>query len=370
MEMKLLAWDEKKGVMKLRVESQDDLWLLYNIIEEGDIIYAKTSREIKVGDKSSRKTMTLGIKVKKLEFQPFTERLRINGIIIEEPEKYEERGFRGSHHTINLDIGKEIIIIKDEWSKQTIKRISEACKKTRMKTMILSIDDEEVAVAILRDYGVQIVFEEALRLPGKGEAERREEKITKILSEITSKIRELIKNTSTETLIISGPSYMREKITAKIRRALESEKLKPRIYVENTSNGGIRGIYETLRREKIMEALREYGIMEEAKLISELLQLIIKEEEKVAFGLGEIEKLAKVGAIDRLYVLDEILHSYGEIRSKIEEIMKEVESKRGKIKIFSSIHEAGKQLKSLGGVVAILRYKLKSSTKKVNMAMM
>lgn len=360
MEMKILAWDEKRGVMKLRVESQDDLWLLYNIIEEGDIIYAKTSREIKVGEKSARKTMVLGIKVKKLEFQPFTERLRINGIIIEEPEKYEERGFRGSHHTINLDIGKEVVIVKEKWPKHTIKRINEACRKTRMKTMILSIDDEEVAVAILRDYGVEILFEMALRLPGKREAQRREEKMRKTLSKITNKIRELIKQTSTETLIIAGPSYIREKITEKIRKAFTNEKIKPRIYEENTSNGGVRGIYEALRREAIMKALSEYGIMEEAKLISELLELLVKDEEKIVFGIEEIEEMAKIGAVEKLYIIDEILHSYGETRLKIEEIMREVERKRGKIKIFSSIHEPGKQLKSLGGIVAILRYKLKS----------
>jgi len=358
--MKILAWDEKRGVMKLRVENQDDLWLLYNIIDEGDIVYAKTSREIKVGERSARKPMILGIRVKKLEFQSFTERLRINGIIIEEPEKYEERGFRGSHHTINLDIGKEIVIIKENWSKQTIKRINEACKKTKMKTMILSIDDEEVAVAILRDYGVEILFEMALRLPGKREAQRREEKMMKKLSEIANKIKELVKQTSIETLVISGPSYMREKIAERIKKIFASEKLKPRIYEENTSNGGVRGIYETLRREAIMKALSEYGIIEEAKLISELLELLIKNEGKVAFGIDEIEKMAKMGAIEKLYVIDEILHSYGEIRLKIEKIMREVEAKRGKIKIFSSIHEPGKQLKSLGGMAAILRYKLKN----------
>ncbi|MCS7386362.1 MAG: mRNA surveillance protein pelota [archaeon GB-1867-005] len=358
--MKILLWDEKAGLMKLRVENQDDLWALYNIIEEGDIVYAKTTRELKVGNSSMRKPMILGIKVKKLEFQPFTERLRVRGVIIHEPEKYKERGLRGSHHTINLDIGGEIAIIKEKWPKHAIDRIREACRKTKLGVVILSIDDEEAAIAIIRDYGVEIISEIALRLPGKMEADKRYLALREKIKEVTKAVKSTIKNTSSTILIVAGPSYMREKVAAALEKEYSGKSDKPKIYQENTSNGGVRGIYEAIRRGSITKAVSEHGIIEETKLMAQFLKLLSKNENMVTYGLNEVKDAAKAGAIKALLVLDEMLHSYGEVREKIEEIIKDVERKGGKIKIFSSIHEAGRQLKSLGGVAAILRFKVRN----------
>jgi len=65
--MKILGEDLKHGVIQVQVETLDDLWILYNVLREGDIVYAKTTREVKVGDGSegSRIPMILGVKVKK-----------------------------------------------------------------------------------------------------------------------------------------------------------------------------------------------------------------------------------------------------------------------------------------------------------------
>ncbi len=46
------------------------------------------------------------------------------------------------------------------------------------------------------------------------------------------------------------------------------------------------------------------------------------------------------------------------IYEKLEQIMKTVESTKGNIHIISSEHEGGKKLNGLGGIAAILRYKL------------
>lgn len=62
-----------------------------------------------MGNDSRRVPMVVELEVEFSEFQPFTSRLRIHGIVRDAPERY---GIKGSHHTINLDIGDEIVIIK------------------------------------------------------------------------------------------------------------------------------------------------------------------------------------------------------------------------------------------------------------------
>ena len=52
--MKLLFKDIKKGEIRVKVENQEDLWYLSNIIDESDLIKGKTLRKIKLGEKEQR----------------------------------------------------------------------------------------------------------------------------------------------------------------------------------------------------------------------------------------------------------------------------------------------------------------------------
>ena len=45
--------------------------------------------------------------------------------------------------------------------------------------------------------------------------------------------------------------------------------------------------------------------------------------------------------------------------NEVEKIMKAVEKTKGEVQIISSEHEAGKKLDGLGGIAAILRFKLR-----------
>ncbi|MBC7131468.1 mRNA surveillance protein Pelota, partial [Candidatus Bathyarchaeota archaeon] len=53
--MKILEMNLKKGFVKLVPENVDDLWHLYNIIYQGDEVYAYTKREIRSDEQYARK---------------------------------------------------------------------------------------------------------------------------------------------------------------------------------------------------------------------------------------------------------------------------------------------------------------------------
>jgi len=84
--LKILEINERHGYVKVRVEYDDDLWVLSMVIAPG--ASALTTRDVRLGQKKRRVPMKLAIRVKKLEFQPFTDRLRIHGIIIKGPDEY------------------------------------------------------------------------------------------------------------------------------------------------------------------------------------------------------------------------------------------------------------------------------------------
>ena len=110
--MKIIAKNLKASEVKLALESMDDLWHLYNIIEKGDLVYARTfRREEKKTDKlrperGKKKPMRLGIVVEDMEFHEFADRFRVHGTIKEGPQDL------GSYHTLNLAEGDRISIVK------------------------------------------------------------------------------------------------------------------------------------------------------------------------------------------------------------------------------------------------------------------
>ena len=101
--MKVIFKDLKHGKIKLMPENLDDIWHLYNIIDEEDIVRGLTYRTEEGKDdkirskKSEKKRMKLGIRVKEVKFHEFSDRLRIHGIIEEGPQDL------GSFHTLNIN---------------------------------------------------------------------------------------------------------------------------------------------------------------------------------------------------------------------------------------------------------------------------
>ena len=99
-------------------------------------------------------------------------------------------------------------------------------------------------------------------------------------------------------------------------------------------------------------------MIEDSKIMEDYLEILAKEKGKATYGLNETYKAAKIGAVKTLMISNRMLKSYGEKREKIEEIIEDVERQGGEIRIISEISEAGKKLLSLGGIAAILRYRI------------
>ncbi|MCG7845337.1 MAG: mRNA surveillance protein pelota, partial [Methanomassiliicoccales archaeon] len=66
-----------------------------------------------------------------------------------------------------------------------------------------------------------------------------------------------------------------------------------------------------------------------------------------------VREAAKAGAVEQLLILDSM------VRNKdVEALMRMVEESRGRVTIVSELHEGGKKLESLGGMAALLRYRM------------
>ena len=132
----------------------------------------------------------------------------------------------------------------------------------------------------------------------------------------------------------------------------------------STSSAGQAGVYEAIRSGALDKVLANIRMMEESQAVKELLTRIGKGDGRAVYGEEQTERAAQYGAVETLLITDEKLRTAQDDKRKaLENIMHSVEKQGGKIIIVSTEHEAGKNLRSLGGIAALLRFPIQYNNK-------
>ncbi|MCK4669710.1 MAG: mRNA surveillance protein pelota [Nanoarchaeota archaeon] len=344
--MKIIHKDLKNGEIKFRITNPDDLWFLSHIIESGDLVKGKATRKIKVGaDKKdvAKKTFFLAIEVEKLDFQPKV--LRVSGIIKSGPEEVT----LGSHQSFNLEVNSELTLIKKKWLKHQLQKLDDAVKE-RADILICTLDRENATFALLKPQGYSIVS----TLEGEVEKKGFDQVSKDFYAQIAKQLEEYVERYKPSKVIVASPSVWRENISGKI-----SVEMKKKIIFATCASGGKRGIDEVLKSEELKRTLQEDRVTKEVSLVEDLLTRIAKNG-KSSYGFDEIRKCVEAGAVETLMIVDKFLFESKEKGkyNALDKLMQQVERIQGKVFIISYEHEAGKKLYGLGGIGALLRYKI------------
>lgn len=355
--MRILEADLKKGVMKLVPENLDDLWHLYNVIYPNDEVYARTTRQIKPEgeyvrpQKAKRISVFLGVRAQKVSWDRSLNRLRVHGTICQAPENVVGVG---SYHTLNISIGQPLTIVKQEWQSHQLERLERASKPETVPVIILSIDDEEYCIATLQQYGVKTMVEGRVRLPSKLEAEKRAgakreyfKKVLKALQQVWA--------ASKNPIVVIGVGFVKNEFVNYVNEKAP-EVAKAVVDVKGVNSSGAAGVREALRSGVLAKALRHVRVVEEAKVVEDILRRVGKGL-PVAYGIDEVKRACGYAAIEVLVLTDvKLRESPDEERLQLERLMRDVEEKRGRVMVISAEHEAGNKLSALGGVAATLRF--------------
>lgn len=351
--MKIIFKNLKKKEIKLKAENLDDLWYLSNIIDKEDLIKGRTIRKIKLEKEAQRKAqiikkpVTLTIEVEKIEFHKYSDSLRASGKIIQGTEDVP----KGSYHTIDIKENTIITIIKPRWYSYQLKKLEEASKELKSKILIVVFDREDASFALLKRSGYDLLLD----LHGEVQKKQVKEKKENIFyKQIVKQIKSYVKKYDIKYIIIASPAFWKEYLLKEI-----PEELKNIITQASCSDTGKKGIEEVLKRSEVRTVLKQDQTIKEVNLVEDLLKEIAKNKLAV-YGIKETKKAAEYGAIKILLVTDDLIHKLRQ-EDKFEglnNIMKTTDSKKGEVHIISTEHEAGKKLKGIGGIGAILRYQI------------
>ena len=346
--MKQLAFNRKQGEAKVLVQNPDDLWYLNNIIDPGDIIKGKTLRKLKPTEeaKAERKLVFMAIAVEKIDYA--ANELRVSGKMLEGPEDVPH----GSYHTFSIEQGITVTIVKPEWLGYQLDYLKEATTAKPPKIIVCVFDREEALFARLTRDGHELLS----TLKGKVAKKAVEEKVKETFYEaIVKQLEDYDKRFGLDKIIVASPAFWKEELY----KVLKSPELKKKIIQATCSGVDETAIAEVLKRPEIQQALHAERVSNELAKIDELF-LAIAKKGPAAYGLKETAHAADAGAIQELLVTDKLIqHARAENRfAELDRIMKIVDRAKGKVWIISTEHEGGKKLQGLGGIGAILRYKL------------
>ncbi|MGB7787125.1 mRNA surveillance protein pelota [Methanoregula sp.] len=328
------------GEIRLLPESIDDLWHLQHLIAPGDLVFATTFRSVDAAndkirpEKTEKRPVRLGLRVDRLEFSEHGIRLRLTGLI--------EHGIdTGAFHTINVETGYEISVIK-QWRPLDLERIERAKKASVYGVIhILTVEEGEAELFRLRQYGP----ESAMTITagsGKGaETESRSSFFEQVMSAIAD---------ISGPLIIAGPGFIKDDFVkfAKNRNSSGAD----RAIVVETRRIGRGAVQEVIGRGALDKLIGDLQLSREVRMMDEVLRRIAQEG-AVAYGRMEVADAIGFGAVEQVLIADTLLRD-----PEIMALIETAEGMRADVVVLSSAFEPGERLTALGGIAALLRYKM------------
>jgi protein pelota len=346
--------EEGRERVTLVPENVDDLWHLSHVLEPGDLVEGDTTRRIQRNDDQMRDTggerehIHVTISVEDVEFARFANRLRVGGVI--EATSREET--LGKHHTINVEAHEELTIEK-RFKPDQLDRIEQATEAEEdTEVAILTVEEGEGYIHTVQQYGTE-EYASFNRPTGKGEYARPR---TELFDELGSALSHL----DADAVIVAGPGFTKNDAREYIEENYPEAAERIAATVD-TASAGDRGVHEVLKRGAVEDVQTETRIAKEAELIDELTERIA-EGAKATYGIEQVAEAAEFGAVEDLLVLDDRLRrerqGEGEWALDVNEVIERVEQQGGDVTVFSAEFAPGEQLKNLGGIAALLRYRL------------
>jgi protein pelota len=345
-----MRYDKESGTVKLVPETLEDLWHVERVIAPGDLVAAKSFRRVKLaeGESGDKREIFVQVAAEKIEFAENANRVRVTGkIVAGGPEEYVQLG---SYHTIDVEPMSSVEIKKPEgWMRHELDRLREAqaARGKKGALAIVAMDERQATFATVRGYGVSFDFAIENR------ASKRDADYSQRQLQYYGDIAKALEGSKAEKIIVAGPGFAKDNLKKFIRD--RNGRLLEKLAFETVSTSEQSGVFELLKRGVVDKVAGEERVAREAALMEQVMAEIARESGLAAYGVPEVRNALSFGAVAQLLVLDSLVRRDEEATR----LMGEAEKANAEIRVFGSETPGGKQLAGLGGVAALLRFRLR-----------
>ncbi|RJQ18691.1 mRNA surveillance protein pelota [Candidatus Woesearchaeota archaeon] len=346
--MKILEKNLRQGEVKVLVEVPEDVWFLGQLIDKGDIVKGKTLRKLKVTEEADpiKRAVYMAIQVEKVEFAG--DSLRVNGTMREGPEDVP----RGSYHTFSVEVGTTVSIVKEKWFGFQLQRLEEACEQSKARVLVVVFDREEAFIGRLRASKIELLAHLA------GEVQKKHNGVVAkgdFFAELARQVEQYDARLKCDAVVLASPAFWKEELL----KVIKSDALRKKIVQATCSSVDESAFDEVLKSDSVRAALSRERVAKELHAVDRVLAEIAKKG-AVAYGFAQVKTAADAGAIRELLVTDSLIAKRRLDRTfaAVDQVLRAVDAQKGDIVIVSGDHQGGKRLDGLGGMAALLRYKI------------
>lgn len=343
----------KHGRCSLSLESAEDLWTLRRLIAKGDVIVTRSSRVVKHEeefsrpDKGERVKVTVALEVEEVHLDSSIERIRVRGRIV---EASDESVSKSGHHAITLSPGHTLTLTKKQWGNVDT-RLLRSTRTTGKRFILVAVDRREAGIGSLTGSHLSLLTTVESGLGGKMWEEQSSKsyfaKVVGVVSQVYN---------DGDEVVVAGPGNTKSVIANQLSSSLKSASVK---IVEGHDVTGLDGIRSLVKAPSFQQLAEGSLLVEMQKMVEEVVRRVSTGDPKVAYTLPRAKEAASAGAVEACAVSDDVF-STGVDEEELVSVLNAVEDKRGRVYLADSSLEFGKQVSAFGGVVALLRYAIRS----------
>ncbi|GMM56831.1 ribosome dissociation factor [Maudiozyma humilis] len=375
--MKILKLEEgsinkESAVIKVLPEDKEDLFALYQIIDEEDELIFKKKFTSKKDEDSKKNTdlVLLKVQVVSSEFDINDEFLRYKGkTVADETGRANAEVPVGKFISFTVNYSYPFTIIKQTFDKHSRKLLNEACNPEAKSDGAAVVLQEGIAhVCLLTPSSTILKQKIEYSLPKKKrgtDVMKYDEKTEKFYKAIYAAMKKYYDFNTVKMIILCSPGFYAKTLMDKVLEYAREERNsailnnKSRFLVAHCSTGYLQGIGEVLKDPAYAASLSDTKYSKEATVMDDFLKHLNDDDYKAWYGDTEVFKAAELGAISNLLITDEKLHTGNVKERKVYlDVMDTVERNGGSVFTFSTLHETGEELDKLTGIACILKYPL------------
>ncbi|KAI0750755.1 eRF1 domain 1-domain-containing protein [Daedaleopsis nitida] len=386
---------DRSGHVTVRPEDDEDMWHLYNLIQDGDRVRAAGIRRIQnvsaTGSVDSKRVrLHLTLAVTRITWAPSTApgadsgsstangapngapaataTVEVAGRVAEENQHVK----LGAFHTLDIEANKDVRIEKEAggWDSVALGRVEESCVPGRGAEVAAIVCGEGTAIFCLLSEHMTVVLQRLeVPIPRKisSQSSAHEKGLARFYQSLFASFLRHVpySSPSLRAIVVASPGWVRDGVFDFIMAEASRTSNKALLTARNkfikvhVNSPHVHSLVEALKSPEIASQMKETKFAREGMMLDKFFKMLASDEMRAWYGPDHVALARDRGAIGTLLISDELFRSSDPaLRKKFVGIVEDVKQKGGEVLIFSSMHESGQQLNQLTGIAAILTFPL------------